>query len=84
MDAIIEYDEAVGYLKKPFLEPCLDFNNIRSLKQHVIKALSQMFCPKSAIRRWTELAMDPARYLLLGGIVFVTINDPGLTAIYPQ
>jgi hypothetical protein len=28
--------------------------------------------------------MDPNTYLLLGGIVFAAINDPGPTAIYPQ
>jgi hypothetical protein len=41
MDAVIEYDKAAGYLKKPpSLEPRPDFNNIRALKKHVTKALS--------------------------------------------
>ncbi len=85
MDAIIEYDEATGYLKKiPSLEPRLDFNNIRALKQHVIKALSQMFSPQSAIHGWAGLAMGPATYLILRGIAFAAIYNPGPTAIYPQ
>ena len=28
--------------------------------------------------------MDPAKYQLLGGIVFAAIRDPGPMAIYPQ
>ena len=43
-----------------------------------------MFCPQSAIHGWAGLAMDPATYLLLGGIVFAAIKNPGPTAIYPQ
>jgi hypothetical protein len=75
MDVVIEYDKAAGYLKHPpSLEPRPDFNNIRALKKHVTNALSQMFCPQS----------DPATYILLGGIAFAAINDPGPTAIYPQ
>jgi hypothetical protein len=85
MDAVIEYDEAAGYLKKnPSVEPRPDFNNIRALKKHVINALSQMFCPQSAIHGWAGLAMGPATYLLLGGIAFAAINNPGPTAVYPQ
>ena len=85
MDAVIKYDKAAGYLKNPpSLEPRLDFNNIRALKQHVIKALPQMFCPQSAIHGWAGLAMDPATYLLFEGIAFAAINNPGPTAIYPQ
>ena len=60
--------------KKLFLEPLPDFNN----------ALSQMFSPQSAVLGWAGLAMDPATYQLLGGIVFATIRDSGPTAIYPQ
>ena len=87
MGAIIKYDKAAGYLKNPpSLEPHPDLNNIHTLKQHVIKTLSQMFSPQSAIHGWAGLAMDPATYLLLllGGIVFAAIKDPGPTTIYPQ
>ena len=28
--------------------------------------------------------MDPATYILLGGIAFAAIKDPGPTAVYPQ
>ena len=85
MDTVIEYDKVAGYLKPPpSLEPRPDFNNIRALKKHIIKALSQMFCPQSAVHGWAGLAMDLATYLLVGGIVFAAINNPGPTAIYPQ
>ncbi len=70
MNAVIKYDEAVGYLKKkPSLEPRPDFNNIRALKKHVINALSQIFCPQSAIHGWAGLAMDPATYTAGGNSV---------------
>ena len=85
MDVIIEYDKAAGYLKPPpSLEPRLDFNNIRALKKHVTKALSEMFCPQSAIHGWAGLAMDPTTYILLGGIAFAAINNPGPMVVYPQ
>jgi hypothetical protein len=71
-------------LKKLSLEPHPDFNNIHALKQHVIKALSQMFSPQNAVLGWAGLGMDPARYQLLGGTVFAAIRDSGPTAIYPQ
>jgi hypothetical protein len=71
-------------LKKLSLEPRPDFNDIHTLKQHVIKALSQMFPPQSAVLGWAGLAMDPATYQLLGEIAFAAIRDSGPTAIYPQ
>jgi hypothetical protein len=85
MDAIIDYDKAASILKNtPSLEPCLDFANICALRKHVIKMLSQPFCPQSAIHGWLGLAMDPATYLLLEGTPFVVPNYPGVVAIYPQ
>jgi hypothetical protein len=85
MDAVIDYDEAAGFLKTPpSLEPCPEFTNIRALKKHLIKALSQLYCPQSAIHRWAGPAMDPAMYQLLEGTAFVVPIDPGPTAIYPQ
>ncbi len=43
-----------------------------------------MFCPQSAVHGWAGLAMDSATYILLGGIAFAAINNPGPMAIYPQ
>jgi hypothetical protein len=85
MDAIINYNETVGFLKNPpSLEPCLDFANIHALHKHVIKALSQLFCPQSTIHGWSGLAINPATYLLLVGTTFVIPMHPGKTAVYPQ
>jgi hypothetical protein len=50
MDAIINYDEAAGFLNPPPpLEPHPEFANIRALKKHVIKVLSQLYFPQSTI-----------------------------------
>ena len=85
MDAVIDYDEAVGFLNNPTsLEPHLEFTNIRTLKTHVIKVLSQLFCPQSAIHGWACFAMDPATYLLLEGTAFLIPINPGHTEIYPH
>ena len=72
MDTIIKYDKAVGYLKTPppSLEPRSDFNNIRALKQHVIKALYQMFAPKmqsmdALDSLWTRLRINSLEELHL-------------------
>jgi hypothetical protein len=85
MNAIINYNEVAGFLKNPpLLEPCLDFANIRALQKHVIKALSQLFCPQSGIFGWLGLAINPATYLLLEGTVFVISMDTGAMVVYPQ
>ena len=83
MDAVIEYDEAVGFLKNPpSLEPWPNFTNIRALQKHIVQALAQLLCPKSAIHKWSGLAMDPASYLFLEGTAFTIPLDPGPTAIF--
>jgi hypothetical protein len=49
MDAIINYDEAAGFLKNPpWLEPRPNFTNIRALQKHILQALAQLSCPQSA------------------------------------
>jgi hypothetical protein len=72
------------FSKKNSLEPCPNFTNILALQKHVIKAQSQLFCLQSAIHGWLGLAMEPATYLLLEGVAFVTPNDPGPMPVYPQ
>ncbi len=82
IDAIIDYNEVAGFLKNhPLLEPRLEFANIPALQKHVIKALSQLFCPQSAIHGWLGLAINPATYLLLEGTTFIIPLDPGATAV---
>jgi hypothetical protein len=84
MDALIEYDEAAGFLKNPpSLEPRLNFNNIRALQKHIVEVLAQLSCPQSAIHEWSGLAMDPTSYLLLEGAAFTIPLDLGPTAIFP-
>jgi hypothetical protein len=85
MDAIIEYDEAVGFLKNPpLLEPRPNFTNICALQKHIMQALVQLSCPQSTIHGWLGLVMDPATYLLLEGAAFIIPPDPGPTAIFPN
>ncbi len=85
MDAIIDYDEVAGFLKKKTsLEPHPDFANICALQNHMIKALSQLFCPQSSIHGWLGLEIDPVTYLLLEGTMFIIPMDPNATAVYPQ
>jgi hypothetical protein len=84
MDAVINYDEAAGFLKTPpSLEPCSNFTNIRALQKHILQALAQLSCPQSAIHSWSGLAMDPATYLLLEGAAFTIPPNPGPMAIFP-
>ncbi len=85
IDIIITYDEAASFLKNsPSLEPCPEFAKICTLCKHVIKALSQLFCPQSAMHGWPGLAVDPAIYLLLEGTTLVLPTDPRATGVYPQ
>jgi hypothetical protein len=85
MDAIINYNEAAGFLKNPpSLEPHPDFANICAHQKHVIKALSQLFCQQSTIHGLLSLAINPATYLLLEGTAFVIPMDPGATVVYLQ
>jgi hypothetical protein len=85
MDAVIDYDEAVGFLKNPpSLEPRPNFTNICALQKYIMQALAQLSCPQSAIHGWSGLAMDPATYLLLEGAAFTIPPDPGPTAIFPS
>ncbi len=85
MDAIIDYDEVAGFLKNPpWLEPRPDFANICALRKHVIKALSHVFCPQSAIHGWLCLAIDPTTNLRLEGTTFVIPMDPGAPAVNPK
>jgi hypothetical protein len=85
MDAFITLEEVTGFLKNPpSLAPRPDFNQLRALRQHIVRALKQLTCSQSAIHGWSGLAIMPAMYLLLEPQPFVEPADPGNTAIYPQ
>jgi hypothetical protein len=84
MDAIITLEEVTGFLKKnPSLALRPDFNQLRALRQHIVRALRQLTCPQSPIHGWSGLAITPAMYLLLEPQPFVEPVNPGDTAIYP-
>jgi hypothetical protein len=84
MDAIITLEEVTGFLKNPpSLAPRPDFNQLRALRQHIVRALRQLTCPQSPIHRWSGLAITSAMYLLLEPQPFVEPINPGDTAIYP-
>jgi hypothetical protein len=84
MDAIITLEEVTGFLKNPpSLAPCPDFNQLRALCQHIVRALRQLTCPQSPIHGWSGLAITPAMYLLLKPQPFVEPVNPGNTVIYP-
>jgi hypothetical protein len=70
--------------KNTSLEPHPEFTNICALKKHVIKMLSQLYCPQSAIHGWAGLAMDPATYQLFESTVFFVPIHSGPMGIYPQ
>jgi hypothetical protein len=85
MDAIITLEEVTGFLKNPpLLAPRPDFNQLRALRQHIVRALKQLTCPQSAIQGWSGLAITPAMYILLEPQPFAEPVDPGNTAVYPQ
>jgi hypothetical protein len=84
MDAVIDYDEAAGFLKNPpSLEPRPNFVNLRALQKHIVQGLAQLSCPQSDIHGWSGLAMDPAAYQLLEGTAFTIPPDPGPTVTFP-
>jgi hypothetical protein len=50
MGAVIDYDEAAGFLKNPpSLELRPNFTNICALQKHIMQALAQLSCPQSNI-----------------------------------
>jgi len=85
MDTLITFDEAEGFLKNPpLLAPCLDFYKLRALRQHIVRALTQLVCPQRLIHGWSGLAMDPNVYALLEPTLFAAPENPGATLVYPQ
>jgi hypothetical protein len=84
MDAAITFKEVTEFLKKsPSLAPRPDFNQLRALRQHIVRALKQLTCPQRPIHGWSGLAIDPGVYALLKPQAFVEPLNPGPTAVYP-
>jgi hypothetical protein len=83
MDNIISLGEVTRFLKNPpqvALQP--DFSKLRTLREFVVKALSQLECPQSFIHGWAGLALAPHVYALLKVTLFVAPLDPGPTAVH--
>jgi hypothetical protein len=84
MGAVITFEEVREFLKNPpSLAPRPDFNQLRALRQHIVRALKQLTCPQSPIHRWSGLAIAPGIHALLKPQAFVELLNPGTTAVYP-
>jgi hypothetical protein len=83
MNNIISFDEVTGFLKNhPQVAPGPDFSKLRTLRQFVVKALSQLECPQSFIHGWAGLALAPHMYALLEVTPYAVPPNPGPTAVY--
>jgi hypothetical protein len=84
MDAVIIFKEVTEFLKNPpSLAPRPDFNRLRVLHQHIVRALKQLTCLQSLIHRWSGLAITPGVHALLKPQAFVEPLNLGATAVYP-
>jgi hypothetical protein len=82
MDAVIDYDEAAGFLKNPpSLEPRPNFTNIRALQKHIVQALTQLSCPQSTIHGWSGLAMDLALPFAIAVAIAIAVSDAVTVAV---
>jgi hypothetical protein len=85
MYAIITFEEVTEFLENPpSLAPCPDFNQLHTLRQHIVTALRQLACPQIPIHGWSGLAIDPGIYVLHEPWAFAEPPNPGATAVYPQ
>ncbi len=85
MDAIITFEEVTEFPKNPpSLAPHSDFNQLCTLRQHIVTALKQLTCPQSPIHGWSGFAINPGIYTLLEPQAFAELPNPGTTAVYPQ
>ena len=83
MDTLISYDEVVDALANPpTLTPCPNFNNLRSLRRHMQRALQRLSCPQSNVLGWSGFVMARPMYALLSLAPFILPLDPGPQAVY--
>ncbi len=86
MDATISYNEvaALVAINIPTLEPCPNFERIRTLRRHFERALQRLPCPQSVQHGWNGMVMARKLYALLTIQPFRLPTDPGATAIYTR
>jgi hypothetical protein len=84
MDATISYDEVAALVgvNIPTLEPCPNFERIRTLRQHFERALQHLPCPQSVQHGWKGMVMAHELYALLTIQPFRLPTNPGATATY--
>ncbi len=84
MDATITYDEVPTLVGNniPTLEPCPNFEHIRTLRRHFERALQRLPCPQSIQHGWKGMVMACELYALLTTQPFRLPTNPGATATY--
>jgi hypothetical protein len=84
MDVTITYDEVATLIGTniPTLEPCPNFERIRTLPWHFERALQRLPCPQSVQHGWKGMVMAHEVYSLLTTQPFCLPINPGATATY--
>jgi hypothetical protein len=84
MDATITYDEVAALvgINIPTLEPCPNFERIRTLRRHFKRALQRLPCPQSVQHRLKGMVMACKLYALLTTIPFHLPTNPGAAEVY--
>jgi hypothetical protein len=84
MDTTITMEEVATLLGSPLptTNPRPNFENIRTLRRHIERALMMLPCPQSIHLGWKGLVMSREMYALLTPMPFRRPNDPGPTPIY--
>ena len=84
MDTAITMEEVATLLGTtlPSTNPRPNFENIRTLRRHIERALMTLPCPQSIHLGWKGLVMSREMYALLTITPFRRPNDPGPTPIY--
>ena len=84
MDTIITMEEVATLLGSPLptTNPRPNFENIRTLRRHIERALMTLPCPQSIHLGWKGLVMSQEMYALLTPTPFRRPNDPGPTPVY--
>jgi hypothetical protein len=79
----ISFDEVASLLGViPTLEPHLNFERIRVLRQHFERALQSLPCPQSTLHGWKGMMMAQELYTLLTPTPFRLPTHPGAHAVY--
>ncbi len=86
MDVTITTDKVASLLcpTLPSTNPRPNFENIRTLRRHIERALQTLPCPQSIHLGWKGLVMSCGMYALLTPTPFRQPNDPGPAAVYTR